>query len=101
MPSSANNGQLGRLLSDLRARSHRRRIKRLYAMIALGLMLGLLVMLATGCASPPPLPPEPPTLPQIPVAASSMPTESFSMRAAKLFEKWQLILTAATASDKP
>ena len=101
MSESHNNGQLGRLLKDLRDRSYKRRVMRQRVMLVLGAMLLLLLTLLGGCATPAPPPCEPlPPIP-LPVVASSPPTTSYSQMVADFFKRSQEMLINASQSVKP
>lgn len=93
------NGQLGKHLSELRARSQRRKLLRESVMFVCGLILIVLVMLATGCASLPPPPCEPAKTLPMPAVQSSPPTIPWSQQAQDYFEKSRELLTSATVTS--
>lgn len=100
MNASPSNGQLGKHLSELRARSQRRKLLRESVMFVCGLILIVLVTLATGCASLPPPPCEPAKTLPMPAVQSLPPTIPWSQQAQDYFKKSLGLLTNATAISK-
>lgn len=79
MSASQHNGQLGRVLSELRARSYRRKMQRHAVALICAVMLMVLLALVAGCASPPPTPCEP--QPKTPPPALHQPPSSVTYSA--------------------
>lgn len=90
---SLSNGLLGKHLSELRARSQRRKLLRQTVAFAFGLTLALLVLLTSGCATPLPLPSEPPIATSKPVPDKSPPSRSYSQQVQTFLEESQQKLT--------
>lgn len=101
MTGSNNNGQLGKLLSELRRTSEKRRRVRHIVMLIFAATLAVLMMLLGGCASQPLPPPEPQLNPTMPVVPLSAPTISFSQRVATFLEKSRQLLISASQTTKP
>ncbi len=101
MSAYSNNGQLGHLLSELRHRSSRRKTKRLAAMLLCAVMLTLLALSLSGCASPAPMPSEPQVQVSMPAPALSAPTTSYSASAQSDMARWREMLTSAPQTTKP
>lgn len=101
MSASANNGQLGRQLRDIKRRSQQRKLLRQTVAFAIGLLLMVLLMLATGCASQPPLlcEPLPPT--PLPALTQPLPLELYSTRQSENFKRWQQRVTGTSVTSKP
>ena len=93
------NGLQGLRLSEVCRRSRLRRLLRQTVMFAFGLILIVLVMLATGCASLPPPPCEPPKTLPMPAVQSLPPTTPWSQQVQDYFEKSLGLLTNATVTS--
>ncbi len=98
---SPSLGQLGQHLSAIRRRSQQRKLLRQTVAFAIGLLLMVLAMLATGCASPPPPPSEPLEKTQPPALTQPLPSVSYSKQAQALIESWQKRVIGMSATSKP
>lgn len=101
MSESQSTGQIGKILSELRTRSARRKRMRNAVYLFLLVSVTVLLSLLAGCATSAPPPCEQSSNPPPPVAISPMPTISYSLKAETLFKRWQQMLTNAMSSDKP